>query len=123
MAPTGFTGRSDGDRVIEDLTPESLRQLLLDAREAVVVQGPAAYPPADRPVARATRLRAESWRIEVSAPAAGPAAASESELATEAANTDAAFDLLRSWAADDGWWRDAFDWEPMAPRPSDNPPA
>lgn len=120
MAPTGFTGRSDGDRVIEDLTPESLRQLLLDARDAVVVQGPAADRSA---VARATRLGAESWRIQLSARVPGSAADVEPDLATQAANTDAAFDLLRSWAADDGWWRDAFDWEPMAPRRSEHPPA
>ena len=27
-------------------------------------------------------------------------------------NTDAAFDALRSWAADDGWWLEAFTWTP-----------
>jgi len=36
-------------------------------------------------------------------------------MATEVPNTDAAFDLLRSWAADDGWWRDAFSWRPVEP--------
>jgi len=27
-------------------------------------------------------------------------------------NGDAAFDALRSWAADDDWWLEAFTWRP-----------
>ena len=36
--------------------------------------------------------------------------ADDGGLWTEAANTDAAFDILRSWAAGDGWWEEAFSW-------------
>jgi hypothetical protein len=96
---TGFVGRSDNDQVVDPLTPESLRELLLAARELVVVE--------DRTrghhfFAQALRLSAEIWRVEVHADDGG--------LWTEAANTDAAFDILRSWAAADGWWEDAFSW-------------
>jgi hypothetical protein len=47
----------------------------------------------------------ERWSVLVHA--AGSAA-----LVAEVPNTDAAFDLLRSWAADDGWWAEAFSWQP-----------
>lgn len=32
-----------------------------------------------------------------------------------APNTDAVYDLLRSWTAGDGWWQEAFSWDPSAP--------
>jgi hypothetical protein len=41
-------------------------------------------------------------------------AVSAAATAAEVPNTDAAFDLLRSWAADDGWWAEAFRWRPAA---------
>jgi hypothetical protein len=41
--------------------------------------------------------------MELTAPA-GPA------IVATLPNGDAAFDALRSWSADDGWWREAFTW-------------
>lgn len=100
---SGFTGRADGLEAVEDLTPESLRELLTNASEYVIVEnrdwGPDVY-------AQAARLDTEAWRVEIRN--GGP----EHHVGTGAANTDAAFDILRSWAAADGWWQNAFVWEP-----------
>lgn len=99
---SGFTGRADGGRAVQDLTPESLRELLHDATEFVLVEneewGPEYF-------AQAARLDHEAWRVEVRSGTA------DRHIGTTAANTDAAFDILRSWAAVDGWWQEAFHWE------------
>jgi hypothetical protein len=49
-------------------------------------------------------------------------AAGTSPLQATVPNTDAAFDALRSWAADDGWWQDAFRWAPVEGRVPGWPP-
>ena len=98
---TGFRGTDDTGRVADPLTPESLRPLLWEAPESVLVE------PVHDPAAQALAVRAAGgrWRLEVRAPGADPVVAT-------VPNTDAAFDALRSWAADDGWWQEAFSWSP-----------
>jgi hypothetical protein len=44
--------------------------------------------------------------MDLTAPA-GPA------IAATSPNSDAAFDALRSWSADEDWWREAFTWSPL----------
>ena len=98
---TGYVGRADDRTLVQDLTPESLRTLLLEATSSVEIDV------ADRGRgvgARADRTEGEAWRVEIRG--GGPA-----RRRTTAANTEATFDLLRSWAADDGWWLEAFGWE------------
>ena len=99
---TGFRARDDAGRVADPLTPESLRPLLGEAAESVLVEGLAD----GSGTAVAHRVPGGRWSLEVR-PASGAA------LAAEVPNTDAAFDALRSWAADDGWWLDAFSWRPV----------
>ena len=107
---TGYVGRADGSPGVADLTPESLRILLLEATSAVEVDG---QEPGVG--ARATRTDGEAWRVEVRTGGSEPGG---SELRrTVAVNTEATFDLLRSWAADDGWWLEAFSWEPAGDAP------
>ena len=99
---SGFTGRADGGQEVQDLTPESLRELLLNAAEFVIVENPdwgSEY------FAQAARLDHEAWRVEVRS------GTPDRHIGTTATNTDAAFDILRSWAAVDGWWQEAFHWE------------
>jgi hypothetical protein len=104
---TGFVGRSDNDQAVDPLTPEALRELLLAARELVLVED---RTRGDHFFAQALRLNEEIWRVEVHADDGG--------LWTEAANTDAAFDILRSWAAGDGWWEGAFSWTRVRAAPT-----
>jgi hypothetical protein len=94
-------GTDDSGRVADPLHPENLRTLLEQAPAFVLVETPAG------PSARAERVGVERWSVLVRP--AGSAA-----LVAEVPNTDAAFDLLRSWAADDGWWAEAFSWHPAA---------
>ena len=96
-------GTDDAGRVAHPLDPENLRLLLEEAPASVVVE-PAEGP---GPAARAQRTSAERWLVSVSTVAAGPVVA-------EVPNTDAAFDVLRSWVADDGWWEEAFSWRPVS---------
>lgn len=100
---TGFRGRDDAGQVADPLTPESLRPLLWEARESVLVERVADGPTGS---ALASRVPGGRWSIELRSGSAAP-------LAAEVPNTDAAFDALRSWAADDGWWEDAFSWRPV----------
>jgi hypothetical protein len=93
-------GTDDSGRVADPLHPENLRSLLQQAPGYVLVETPAGAS------ARAERAGVERWSVLVRP--AGSAA-----LVAEVPNTDAAFDLLRSWAADDGWWADAFSWRPV----------
>ena len=106
---TGFRGSDDSGRVADPLTPETLRPLLWEAPTSVVVERVADGPPAQ---ARATRASGGRWTLEVSAAGEDPAAAT-------VPNTDAAFDALRSWAAEDGWWLEAFTWTPGTSTPVD----
>jgi hypothetical protein len=99
---TGFRGRDDSGRVADPLTPESLRPLLWEAPTSVLVERLAGAPAAQ---AVATRAEGGRWRVEVSSGAGQP-------LVATVPNTDAAFDALRSWAADDDWWQQAFSWSP-----------
>ncbi len=96
-----FRARSEDGQTIEDVTPVTLRPLLNAASGTVIMEGPAGQ------LARASSAADGRWRIEVTAAADAPR-----EAAT-VPNADAAFDTLRSWAADDGWWREAFSWSPV----------
>nr|WP_294691258.1 hypothetical protein [uncultured Friedmanniella sp.] len=97
---TGFRGSNDAGQVADPLTPESLRPLLWEAPESVLVER---VGDGSGGIALARRLPDGRWSVELGS---GYAAT----LAVEVPNTDAAFDALRSWAADDGWWQEAFSW-------------
>ena len=97
-----FRARTGDGRDVEDVTPATLRPLLTAANAPVIIEGPAGQ------VARVSSAEGGRWRIEVAAGAEAPR-----EAAT-VPNTDAAFDALRSWAADDDWWREAFTWSPIS---------
>ncbi len=105
---TGFRGADDSGRVANPLTPETLRPLLWEATTWVVVE-----PVGDDPAARARAVRAPGgrWQLEVR-PADGE------PVVAAVPNTDAAFDALRSWAADDGWYLEAFTWSPAGSLPA-----
>jgi len=94
-------GTDDSGRVADPLHPENLRSLLEQAVASVLVETP------EGAAARAERIGVERWSVLVRS--TGSAA-----LVAEVPNTDAAFDLLRSWAADDGWWAEAFSWRPAS---------
>jgi hypothetical protein len=96
-----FRARSEDGRSVEDVTPATLRPLLTAASGTVIMEGPAGQ------LARANSAGEGRWRIEVA-----PAADAPREAAT-VPNADAAFDTLRSWAAGDDWWREAFSWSPV----------
>ena len=96
---TGFRGTDDAGRLAEPLTPETLRPLLLEA--AASVRAESVDDPGLWAVAR--REAGGRWSLEVHGDDQAP-------LTALIPNTDAAFDALRSWAADDGWWREAFTW-------------
>ena len=101
---TGFRGVDGSGRVIEDLTPETLRDLLNETESFVrvedVLRNSESY-------GEARRSEPGAWRVVVGDQAAGGL------VATTARNADAVFDILRSWAAGDGWWEEAFAWEPV----------
>ena len=99
---TELRGTDDSGRVADPLTPETLRPLLQEASASVLVQA-RADPSATQ--ALATRADGGRWRVQVRS-GGGDA------LVATVPNTDAAFDALRSWAADDGWWLEAFSWSP-----------
>ena len=103
MSP--FRGTDDAGRVAEPLGPENLRGLLQQAPTFVVVQS-ASWGPDH--VTQASREDGERWRLEVRS--GGP----QRHVFSYAPNTDAAFDMVRSWCAADGWWQDAFTWEPLS---------
>ncbi len=105
---TGFRGKDDSGRVADPLTPETLRPLLWEASTWVVVELIGDTPAAR---ARAVRAAAGRWRVEVRP-------VDDDPVAAEVPNTDAAFDVLRSWAADDGWYLEAFTWSPAGSLPA-----
>ena len=102
---TGFRGQADGGAFIIDLTPERLR-ILLDACEDFMLFDNPSW--GQQFYAQALRFDNGAWRVELSL--GGP----DRHIWTDAPNTDAVFDILRSWAATDGWWEQAFRWEPMS---------
>jgi len=105
---TTFRGTDDTGHRADPLDPENLRALLAQGGSELLVEevadaGVDPTPTTGRTV-RARRGEGEHWTVEVR-PAEGPV------LRSGTPNTDATFDLVRSWCADDGWWRDAFSWE------------
>jgi hypothetical protein len=101
---TGFRGWTENAEIVDPLTPESLRELVLEAQEFVVMDNPSW---GRQFFAQAARTGPERWQVEVRLGAPGR------HLRTVDVNSDAAFDILRSWAAGDGWWEDAFSWTPL----------
>jgi hypothetical protein len=95
-------GTDDAGRVADPLDPENLRILLTEAAAAVTIEARDGGP---EPAARAERSGGERWSVTVSGPGG-------EVLVAELPNTDAAFDALRSWVAEDGWWEQAFRWRP-----------
>lgn len=88
--------------VADNLTPETLRPLLDTVAEFVIVDNP---DWGDQYYAQALAQPDGSWHVEVRS--GGP----DRHVSTTAPNTDATFDILRSWAAGDGWWQQAFEWQ------------
>ena len=107
---TGFRGTDDAGRQADPLTPEALRPLLADA--AAWVRAESVEDPRVR--AEARREAGGRWTLQVQG-VQGPA------VSARLPNTDAAFDALRSWAADDGWWREAFTWSAVEATAADGP--
>ena len=101
---TGFRGWTENAEVVDPLTPETLRELVTHAQEFVSMDNPSR---GEHFFAQAARTGPERWQVEVRLGAAGR------PLQTVDVNGDAAFDILRSWAAGDGWWEDAFSWTPL----------
>lgn len=66
-------------------------------RQQVIIDGPGGT------MARAVAVDGGRWRLELSDPA----------IVATLLNGDAAFDALRSWLADDDWWREAITWSPL----------
>ncbi|WP_152361773.1 hypothetical protein [Microlunatus speluncae] len=97
-----FRARTADGRTVDDIAPATLRPLLTEASGTVIMEGPAGQ------LAEASSAADGRWRIEVATAADAPR-----EAAT-VPNADAAFDALRSWAADDDWWREAFSWSPVS---------
>ncbi|MFC7624081.1 hypothetical protein [Microlunatus sp. GCM10028923] len=96
-----FRATTGDGRVIEEITPEALRPLLAAGTGSVIMEGP------DGRAAQAEAGDDGRWLIKLTGGPDGP-----KESAT-VPNGDAAFDALRSWAADDDWWREAFSWTPL----------
>lgn len=102
---TGFRGWTENGQIIDDLTPETLRPLLLSASTFVEVDHPGRGADV---AARADKTGPGRWQVQLSPNDGGR------PVRTDEVNTDAAFDILRSWAAGDDWWRDAFSWTPLS---------
>lgn len=102
---TRFRGWTETEQIMDPLTPETLRPLLLTATEFVVLDNP---DWGEQFYAQALRTGPELWQVEVRL--GGDAR----HYQTYNVNTDAAFDILRSWAAADGWWQEAFTWTPLS---------
>ena len=100
---TGFRGVDGSGRVIEDLTPETLRDMLTETENLIRVEDRRS---GSKDFGEARRSGPGTWRVVVSNQAGGL-------VATTAGNADAVFDILRSWAAGDGWWEEAFAWQPV----------
>lgn len=100
---TGFRGWDETDQTIDPLTPAELRPLVQGAGASVTV---ASTTTDARAVAR--RTDGGGWRVRIIDAAQPP-------IEATTANADATFDLLRSWAAGDGWWEDAFTWTTVQP--------
>jgi hypothetical protein len=109
---SGYRGTDDRGRVADPLTPETLRPLLWEASTSVLVERVADAAT----LALARRAATGRWSLEVRSGSAVP-------LVAEVPNTDAAFDALRSWAAEDGWWQEAFSWRAADPDVSGRPRA
>ena len=101
------------------MAPESLRPFLLERSDASA--GGVELHAVEDDVEDGGRLtgfaRVEpqpdgSWLVRIREDQDG-----ERVLTGGAPNTDAVYDLLRSWAAGDGWWQEAFSWDPSAPVP------
>jgi hypothetical protein len=101
---TGFRGVSGSGRIVEELTPETLQQLLNETESFVRVEDRRSNT---EYFGEARRSEPGAWRVVVSDRTAGGL------VATTARNADAVFDILRSWAAGDGWWAEAFAWKPV----------
>lgn len=101
---TGFRGWTEDVEVIDPLTPETLRELVSTAQDFVRVDHPSRGGEFS---AQATRTGPERWQVEVRLDRP------DRHVQTVDVNGDAAFDILRSWAAGDGWWEDAFSWTPL----------
>ncbi len=92
---------------IDSVTPETLHPLLLELAAGQDTDRFLLLTDSSRREGDDARARPTTdgrWRVRIRR-------GSLDRIAT-APNADAAFDLLRSWAADDGWWAEAFDWAP-----------
>ncbi|MGI8458065.1 MAG: hypothetical protein ACR2LI_08130 [Propionibacteriaceae bacterium] len=98
---TSLKAQRDGADLTELATPLQLAELLHTATEFVVVErGTGAFAQA--------AVSGRHWVVEV---------VDQPELRrgvrADAPNTDAAYDLLRSWCTGDGWWAEAVTWRPF----------
>jgi len=99
-----FRAADGSGRVIQPLSPQSLRALLDEHAEFVVVDNPSW---GEDYFVQAFRWKEGRWHVEVRS------GGSAGQVGTEVGNTDAAFAILHSWICADGWWQGAHAWEPV----------
>lgn len=99
-----FRAKDGSGRVVQPLTPQNLRALVDDHQEFVIVDNPAW---GGQYFAQAFRWQEGSWHVEVRS--GGP----DRHVACDVPTSDAAFGILQSWVTADGWWQQAFSWEPV----------
>ncbi|MBA8794286.1 hypothetical protein FHX74_001905 [Friedmanniella endophytica] len=108
MTESRFVVRDAAGTVVDPVLPESLHPFLLDRagtpgeRVALTEHEDGADSAEPRRSAVAEPEPDGGWRVRVD---------HDGGIVARAVNTDAVYDLLRSWAADDDWWLEAFGWE------------
>lgn len=98
---TGYRATTAHGRIVEDVTPADLRPLLSDDVEFLTFESPARG--SDHFV-QARPFVDDGWHVEVHR------GGGRDHLEAPVPNADAVFDVMRSWANEDGWWVDAFTW-------------
>ncbi len=124
---THLQARDDRGALVDPVSPESLRPFLLERADGragtVEVRAVDVSFEDGRTLtgsARATPDPAGGWTVSIATTALDPSSVGngtggiDDRSEARAPNTDAVYDLLRSWAADDGWWQEAFSWRRAA---------
>jgi hypothetical protein len=84
---------------VKDVTPDALLRFLGDCNDYAELRRDD-WP--DRSVL--ARPTDGGWQVEI--------ADADDRVVAWTPNTDAALDVMRSWAEEDDWWQEAFTWRP-----------